>query len=280
MKYDKFLICALLVICTIDLSASVIVYGTQVVGITVVAILMAFKRNIFNLQGFVLFLIISLFLLSLSYVHESNLEYSSLIWLYTLRTVYWIFLFVIMYPYIKSVSRVDLKCSLRCWIFIYSSFLFYQFISYYVFNNTVDYSILLGGEPSRIFNNLGLRPSGLTSEPSIYSGIMISLLAIYYFLNDNKNTIVTYVGLLSVFLTYSTLGILLAIAFLVVTNLKNINAKSIVILLFSCVLIFLCFLPSITSRFEKINTGSDVSNNIKVEVIQGLFNEPDLLPVD
>ncbi|QLZ41992.1 MULTISPECIES: hypothetical protein [Citrobacter] len=277
MKCDKFLIYTLLVICTIDLSAPIIVYGTQIIGVTAVAILMVFKRNIFNLQGFILFLVVSLFLLIISYVQESNLKYSSMIWLYTLRTLYWIFLFVIIYPYIKSVSRVDLMCSLRCWIVIYSIFLFYQYINYYFFNVVIDYSVLLGGEPSRMFNNLGLRPSGLTSEPSIYSGIMISLLSLYYFLNGNRNTVVIYIGIFSIFFTYSTLGILLAIAFLIVTNLKKINAKSVSVLIFSFVLVCIYFLPSILSRFDKISTGSDVSNNIKFEVVQGLFNESSIM---
>lgn len=150
-----------------------------------------------------------------------------------------------------------------------------QFLAFYLFHIEIDYSILSGGEPSRMWNVLGLRPSGLTGEPSIYSGIMISMLALMFFLNKKKITVI-YFGLGSVFLTLSTLGVLLGVLFFMLISLRKISFKKIVLVSFIGIITSGMLSSALLARYERFESGADVSNNVKFDIVDTMLSHSEI----
>ncbi|WP_139108561.1 hypothetical protein [Edwardsiella tarda] len=183
-------------------------------------------------------------------------------------------MFSLVYPFFLSkLSHSDIISVTGIWMCVYASFLYIQFFSFYFFGNLIDYSLLLGGEPSRILNFVGLRASGLTSEPSIYSGIMISMMVIYYIYNG-KNTACTYFAGVSILFTLSTLGVFLFIVYFFSTLVRKLNLKKLILLFFIFTSSFFFILPQLVSRYERFIDGNDVSNNVKIYVIENFIHSP------
>lgn len=271
-KMFSFLI---MMMCTIDLPSALIVYGTQIIGLSMLtATILLITRKI-NLDALFICVVISFFIILISYVQSKNIEHVELIWNFTFRIIFWILLLALIYPFLKRLQLEDFFSALRLWILIFSSCLYLQFIAFYTYGSVIDYSVLLNGEPSRILNIVGLRASGLTAEPSIYSGMMISLMSLYYMLN-RKNDLISYYAGISILLTFSTLGFFLFISYFFITSLRYINFKKVIFLCFVLFSSIIAALPLLLSRYERFTSGDDVSNNVKFMVIDNLLNNTSL----
>ncbi|ASE00756.1 hypothetical protein C1U04_17440 [Salmonella enterica] len=104
---------------------------------------------------------------------------------------------------------------------------------------------------------------------------MISLLILLY-LMTGKNNIITYIGLISILCTLSTLGIFLVIIYLAITNLYRIKISRIVFFISLSIAIIFILWDFLLKRIELFLQGGDVSNNIKIMVIDNLFNNESL----
>lgn len=273
---DKLFLFILFAFCTIDLPSPIIVYGTQIIGITILSFVCMLRARVIAINGILLWMLFAILFTSITYIQTTYIAHAELIWNFYGRIVFWFLIFIILKPYIEKINITKLSRVLNLWILIYSCLLFLQFIAYYAMNITIDYSILLQGEPSRIFNDVGLRASGLASEPSIYSGIMISLLSLSYIINK-KTTGYSYLGLISIFLTFSTLGVILGVLYLIITMFHKLTLSKIVVMIagFSCILIFLS--ASLVNRYDKFNSGKDISNNVKIQVIDNFIDNENIL---
>lgn len=103
-----------------------------------------------------------------------------------------------------------------------------QFLFFYVFNIKIDYIYPITGEEQRVFDGsrllMGLnvmRPSGLYIEPSTYASYIMGMILV---LND-KYANIKKIGLLSLFLSFSTLGFIIGFLYLVF-NMRNFGLKS------------------------------------------------------
>ncbi|EBA1131279.1 hypothetical protein NU104_002022 [Salmonella enterica] len=275
MIINNILLMALLAICTIDLPAVIVVYGLQLYILPCIVLMCLIRGGGFPLKLFFVTASLSLIIIIITVIQKTYTPYPDLLWSYTARLIYWIMVFTLLVPFIQKTPLIVLIKIIRRWILIYSTFLFIQFIAFYLFHIIVDYSLIIGGQESRILNEVGLRASGLTAEPSIYSGIMISLLILLY-LMTGKNNIITYIGLISILCTLSTLGIFLVIVYLAITNLYRVKISKIVFFISLSIAIIFVLWDFILKRIELFLQGGDVSNNIKIMVIDNLFNNESL----
>lgn len=275
MTKDKFIFFALLVVCSIDLPSTVIVYGAQIGVISFLFLTILFRRGVVSTKYLLVSLSLSLFMIFITYIQAGYSPHNELIWKFCFRIVFWLIVFSQIYPYITELRTDIVTSCLSTWIYIYSLFLYVQFLAFYLFHIEIDYSILSGGEPSRMWNVLGLRPSGLTGEPSIYSGIMISMLALMFILNKKKITVI-YFGLGSVFLTLSTLGVLLGVLFFILINLRKISFKKIVLVSFIGIITSGVLSSALLARYERFESGADVSNNVKFDIVDTMLSHSDI----
>lgn len=276
ININKLLLFFMVAICTIDLPAAIIVYGTQIIGLIVVAVLILIKVQKISLTAVTIWAGFTILFVMITYVQSISIEHVSLIWKFAGRVIFWFFIFSLITPFFQELNRRDVVSILQTWIIIFSLFLYAQFLLYYVFGYVVDYSVILGGEPSRILNNVGLRASGLTSEPSIYSGMMISLLILHYIYNGQKNNFYTLFGGVSILLTFSTLGFFLFTLYLSITLLRHMSIKKIILLIGTITSVVVLIMPLLISRYERFINGDDVSNNVKFSVVENLLNNTSL----
>lgn len=271
-KKSSFLLFLFILCFCIILPAPIITYGTQLILLALIVILMIINSNKINIKSFIYIFIISFFILTLTYIQSIYLKHQQILWLQSIRVCFWISCCIIAYSELMKYHPTVIKKCIEKLVFIISIFIIFQYISYYIFNIVIDYSTLLGGSKSRILYNNIFRPSGLTAEPSITSGILISLLSIYYIFNKKFN-IIYLVGIISCLLSSSTIGIILASVFFIIafTSKKNLFLILLITPLISIVLI-----PEIIIRYEKLINGFDSSNNIKIDVITNFINTEEI----
>jgi hypothetical protein len=148
---------------------------------------------------------------------------------------------------IKSKSRYYAN---RALIFFFATSLFLivlQILSWYLLEVKIDYMQFVTGERQRLdghhMNIAGItshRVAGIFAEPAVYCWIMMGL---GYFLFDRKasevkKTTVALIFLLSIILTFSLSGIVLAfgVVLLKILSLSDFKKKTLVILVSLCTL--------------------------------------------
>ncbi|WP_369474707.1 hypothetical protein [Providencia huaxiensis] len=274
-NYRNLILFFLFVITTIDIPSFYIVYINQIIVLAVITILSIMLERKVNIKPILIWFSASLFLLIITQIQSIYLEHAELLWTFVLRVIFWSFCFAILYNTLSKTKISDIKSIISVWIMFYSLTLYLQFTLYYIFSIEIDYSTFLGGESSRIYNSVGFRPSGLTSEPSIYSGIMTSLLVSYYLINK-KISLTFLIGLFSLLFTISTIGILLAIFLILTISLHKISIKRIFFLLLSTSILSFFIIDSLIVRYYNFSSGSDTSNNAKLLVIENLLSKNEL----
>lgn len=270
LAYSLFFLTLLFSI--IELNAPLFIYGGQLVGLFLCVVLAYFFRLFISSRIVLLSFLTSLIVIYLSFLQFPYLEYRGIFWLNTIRTLFWINCAIFLYGYFSRVlTSNDFLSAIKVLIIISSLTVIAQFISFYIFRVELDFSILFGGDGVRSvysgMEGINYRPTGLTSEPAIHSGIMMGLLTLLYII-DNKCKLVPFLGLSSVLLTFSTLGAILVLLYLVVVYTKNI--QTVIAGLFLLVIFSLFVGDSLIARYEFFMSGEDGSNNVKLEVIEYL----------
>ncbi|MEB6858737.1 hypothetical protein NA898_16785 [Proteus cibi] len=153
-----------------------------------------------------------------------------------------------------------------------SLFVLFQFFSYYILNITIDFSLITGGIESRSYYG-NYRPSGFLPEPAVYCGHMSGLLSLYLFYNKKIDKCFI-LGVLSIFITQSTVGIILIslIITIYLFSFKTNKNKLILILVF-LIIILLFIAPEIINRIDLFAQGIDTSNNLKIDAVINFFKD-------
>lgn len=264
--------------CCIELSAPIIVYGLQIVFLFFISCWLVLMKRIssFNNKN-VLFLCFIFFVLtSFTLFQQSYLEHQELLVMQYVRVVFWVVYGWIVFLYLRTQSLSSISIALKYAILVMSVSVLIQFVAYYFISESViDYSLLLGGVPSRILFEI-FRPSGLTTEPAIYSGIMMGLLSIYYCIVKRIDSVILAGGG-SIFLTQSIAGIIMiSLYFFVIIFSKPTIMK------FSFVFVALCFVlmavyPLLEARYERLITGDDSSNSTKIETFENMLSTDQIM---
>lgn len=260
----------------VGINAAAVIYGTQIAGIFLCLILAYYFYGFPNKKAVFLCVGITIFIGILSIYQFSYLEYKGIFWKNTIRTLFWISSAVIFYSYFSQYLKEKHFSIIIPWFIVLNAFVvIIQFVSFYLFNIELDFSLWLGGEGVRSYysamQGLTYRPTGLTSEPAIHSGIMMGLLVLYYLLDNEHNKTIDIVGILSIILTFSTLGVLLVLAYsaLVYTRKRSTVIIGIIV---SAVIGFFIW-DSLVARYDAFMSGTDISNNVKYEVFKYLFSD-------
>lgn len=274
MKTNKialFLLFLYIQMSFITLTAIISTYGTELFGIFFVVILMVLYSSKVYLNSIFYAALSTVFLMGMTYLQSSYLQYSEILFLNAIRTAFWLSMALILYPYVKIMNSTSIAEVIRYVILLNASTVLVQFLSYYIAGFVVDFSLLLGGEPSRNISGSLFRPTGLTSEPSIFAGALFGCIVIYYLIKQKIDFVVA-LGLLSMVLTLSTLAALLVVAFLGLVSV--ISFKRVLLLLPFSICATLVLMPSILKRLEAFESGDDASNNVKIAVLKNWIDEP------
>ncbi|MEY0515709.1 hypothetical protein AB7315_20195 [Providencia manganoxydans] len=271
---EVWLLSSILLFFSIILPSPIVIYGTQLVFLGFISIFIFLVHNSASLKGLTITLLLVSFIFVWTAIQSKFLLHQELIWLQTIRVCFWILCVYFIYTKISKFSTNVYIKSMKIVIFILSLSVIIQFLSHYLFNINIDYSRMLGGVDSRTsYSNGTFRPSGLTAEPSIISGIIVSLLTVYYLIKP-KLDFYYFLGATSCFLTLSTLGIILISSFLIIVLFKRNNLLVFMLFLFPLLLISI---PEISARYDAFQSGLDSSNNIKFEIIKNLLSSEHLL---
>ncbi|EFB70735.1 hypothetical protein PROVRUST_08216 [Providencia rustigianii DSM 4541] len=271
---DVWLLSSIILFFSIILPSPIITYGTQLVFLGFISTFIYLSNNSVKIRSLIVTLSLISFILVWTSIQSFFLLHQELIWLQTMRVCFWIICSYFIFEKISRFNNDTYIKSIRIVILILSLSVIIQFSSYYLLSFNIDYSEMLGGINSRTsYSNGAFRPSGLTAEPSIISGIIVSLLTIYYLIKP-KLDVYYFIGAISCFLTLSTLGIILISLYLTIILFKKNNLP--IFILFLCPLLLIS-IPEILERYDIFQSGLDSSNNIKFEIIKNLLSSEHLL---
>jgi len=259
------------------LTSPIITYGFQIIGLGVLGGLV-FIRTGFSIYvvNSIYFIAFSFLMVLISLIQSFYLIHQDILWLQVFRILFWCFICYISCPFLVRVNVIDYERALKSTILILSIALIYQSCSFFLFGYFIDYSSLIGGVPSRIYFNDVFRPSGLTSEPAIHSGVMIGLLTLLFILNKNCRPYFM-LGLVSIFLSMSVLGILMGVCFIVLVLLADKKIKALpLIILFVLVVLFLTG-DILLARYDTFLSGGDSSNATKIVSFTNMLENDALL---
>ncbi|PML94607.1 hypothetical protein [Vibrio breoganii] len=158
--------------------------------------------------------------------------------------------------------NVNLEAIVKWLLIIHVSLFLIQLIIYIQFNYFIDFVKPFTGVDSRanffsqaaIYSNT-IRATGAYVEPSTYTGAMTCLLGIYLILTKNKADTLIFAVLLTMYLSMSSSGIIIASLFafyLVTCNLKNKHTMILIAVLstLTAIIIYLYFYDIILNFYE------------------------------
>lgn len=234
--------------------------------ISILTLIIISRKKINIPIGYIYFFLISLFFIFLYYIHPYITgEYTS-----RLNSNFYLSFtgLFISFIYFATNDNIDKSYKYINAILVIHIISFYsQFILYYLFNYTLDYHSILGGSGSRFYWGSLFRATGFFDEPAVYSLHIVTLLVINYLL-QKKFSLLSYIAIFSLFLSFSFIAIAQGILLLALT-MKNKKAWFLSFLLI--ITFLLLFKENIISRYDSFIQGGDGSNNTKIETILELF---------
>lgn len=177
-----------------------------------------------------------------------------------------------LYSNIHLIEKKDIK-NVFSFILVFHFFMFYlSYFLWYGISYDLDFGLLTGGSPHRAFYYNGIfRATGVFEEPSIYCAYIFSFLTIRYLI-DTRNDIVTYIALASMILSFSTIGIILSLLYIIITNTRF----SVVHIFTSIIVIAILVIYGgdyLLLRLELLSDGSDGSTNTKIFILESFFSD-------
>lgn len=273
-----FLFLFLLLFCfSLDVQAPISFYGTQFIGLSLLVIFRFIMYPKISLKCIQLFFFTVIFLEILCYFQNLYIRKEILVLVYQ-RVIFLLSVAILLYDYLKISNINILKKVFSFFIILMSSIVIFQFVGFYFLNidkALLDFGLLLGGQESRTayFGDWVYRPTGITSEPAIFVGVQFGLLTIQYLI-DKDAKISRLIGVVSLTLSMSFLGLILAALYLIIVYSQNIKNY-----IFGIVALFLFYLFSfdmINTRIEKFSSGEDGSNNVKFEAFNYFLSDPNI----
>ncbi|MBI0396526.1 hypothetical protein I5554_18625 [Acinetobacter sp. TGL-Y2] len=265
----------LLLFCfTLDVQSVIAFYGTQFFGLTLLLIYRFIVYPYINLNSLKLLMFMVCLLEFMCFIQYLYINDIIMVLIYQ-KVIFLISVSLLLFDYIKLYDIKKINKALSIYIIFLSCTIFIQFIGFYILHldkAKLDVGVLLGGSPART-EYLGewvYRPTSITSEPSVFVGIQFGLLVLQYFI-DEKAKLTRIIGIISICLSMSFLGLILVFLYLAIVYSKNIKNY-----IFGSLALFLFYLFSfemINARIEAFLDGDDGSNNVKLEVIEYFFSD-------
>ena len=250
----------------------------------IIAVTPKTKFNVYELQELLLFSTIVAISVMLGVINLNEIG-DTIFYLPTL--VGWL-LFPIGVIYFKRYFRYykeNLQSIFKWVLVLHVSFFFIQFLSYKLFHVKFDFIEIITGESQRTgatkLKGVGgdnIRAAGLFSEPGSYT-VYIYILLVFNLILENKFKILSLLALISMFLSFSMTGILMAIVviLLFVSNFK-LSKKQILNLVYVAlgVTIFLSynselFLGPIYDRFMSLGNDASAEARFQSGIEQFLY---------
>ncbi|MEL6114359.1 hypothetical protein P0Y67_04020 [Photobacterium sp. SP02] len=177
----------------------------------------------------------------------------------------------------KSDRIIFFRKALSFFVLFNAVSVFIQLFFWYLFNNDLDYSLMLGITDTAqrsIFYGGVYRPTGFYAEPSIYSSITLSIVVLRYALTTKFDSI-SLLGILSSCLTLSTVALLISFMLIVVVYFRFKISDLIYATLLLFVFVYLSF-DALSMRLDLLLSGVDGSSNVKIEVLNYWFSRNEL----
>ncbi len=250
----------------------------------IIAVTPKTKFNVYELQELLLFSTIVAISVMLGVINLNEIG-DTIFYLPTL--VGWL-LFPIGVIYFKRYFRYykeNLQSIFKWVLVLHVSFFFIQFLSYKLFHVKFDFIEIITGESQRTgatkLKGVGgdnIRAAGLFSEPGSYT-VYIYILLVFNLILENKFKILSLLALISMFLSFSMTGILMAIVVILffVSNFK-LSKKQILNLVYVAlgVTIFLSynselFLGPIYDRFMSLGNDASAEARFQSGIEQFLY---------
>jgi len=262
---------------SLDVQAPISFYGTQFLGLISLVVIRFFIYPKLSLNCLKLFFSVVILFEILCFIQNLYIKQEILVLVYQ-RVIFLLSVGILLFDYLMLTQEKILKKTLSIFISFMSGIIILQFICFYFLNfdrSMLDFGLLLGGQESRTWyvGDWVYRPTGITSEPSIFVGVQFGLLTLQYLLDKNAK-ISRILGILSLTLSMSFLGLILAALFLIVVYSKNIINYAV-----GTIFLFLFYIFSfemINDRIERFTQGDDGSNNVKIEAFNYFLSDPSI----
>ncbi|HFK7527666.1 TPA: O49 family O-antigen polymerase, partial [Escherichia coli] len=243
-----------------------------------IAIILTFLVSRFFYRSGVYFLVLSIVLLVLNYgivlqyvSFAERLEFNML-----LAIIGCFYMSVVFFSYKFNFS--DLSKAINIVLLISIILFFIQFLSYYLFNYRIDYSLATGGIGTR--NDYGslYRASGIFNEPAEYSSA-ITVLVVSSYLINRKLSLLNIIALISTMLSFSFVGIIQSFFVIYIVLFRNLCRKPVYIFLIIgiVILVWISFFDLFIDRYEAFINGSDGSNNTKLDTLNFFLTHTEYL---
>ncbi|EKA95261.1 hypothetical protein HMPREF1311_03616 [Proteus mirabilis WGLW6] len=276
---NKYLIILLLLITNMQTTSAFSLYFLCIFVFGLIATLIVVTNHTIKLSLLISIIVLILTLGILTNFHADRyvnyIGLNDILYKKYILVIFWSLMSLLSINIFIHTPKSIIKKSLSIVILIMSFFVILQFFSYYALNITIDFSLITGGIESRsYFGNY--RPSGFLPEPAVYSGHMSGLLSLYLFYNKKIDRYFI-LGMTSIFITQSTLGIIL-ISLILITYLLTSKIKKNKLFFTSIflALIFLFIVPEIVNRIDVFTQGADTSNNLKLLAIMNFIQDDNI----
>jgi len=263
---------------SLDVQSPFVFYGTQFLGLTLLTIYRFIIYPRISWTCIKIFFFIVIFLEFLSFFQYAYLGLPSVI-IGVQKVVFLLSIVVLNYDYLKNTSVKVISKALSFYIILLSIIVFLQFFGFYFLGlgrDFLDFGLILGGKEARTWylGDTAFRPTGITSEPAMFIGVQFGLLVLQYLI-DKKALFSRLVGLLSICLSLSFLGMILAVLYLIIVYSNNV--KNYVIGGVGLFCFYIYSFDLINKRVELFLSGEDGSNNVKIELLDFIFSNHEIL---
>lgn len=267
----------LLLFFTLDVQAPISFYGTQFLGLILLLIFRFLVYPKITFQSLKIFCFIIVFLEFFCFIQNLYMKTEILLLAYQ-RVIFLLSIGILLYDYLILIKEDILQKVISFFISFLSIVILFQFLGFYLFNidrSLLDLGVWLGGQESRTwyFGKWQYRPTSIMSEPAIFVGVQFGLLTIQYLIN-NEAKISRILGIISLMLSMSFLGLILAALFIIIVYSRNIQSY-----IFAGLILILFYIFSfeiINTRIVRFLSGEDGSNNVKLEALNFFISDSNI----
>ncbi|EHW9965035.1 hypothetical protein K1240_004516 [Escherichia coli] len=258
----------------IDLASPLSVYGAQLIIFPLCCILLYINSGAKICYRSVIFVISLITVVFISaFIHVNISTHTEILIYQSLKISIWLFSAMLLYHAALNIMGHIIFKAVSAALVIYVTCLVLQVIFYSLHGTIIDYSTMIGGEPSRnMMSGVGFRPTGFAAEPSVYCGITAWLISLRYAMNKKTDTLFI-LSCMSMLLTLSFVGAFLCFGILLIGMLR---VRMIIPVMGFAFIGYLVLIDRINERVSLFLSGADGSNNVKIDTITNFMANPDI----
>lgn len=274
INMNAFLLFVAIFSVIIDLASPLSVYGAQLIIFPLCCILLYINSGAKICYRSVIFVISLITVVFISaFIHVNISTHTEILIYQSLKISIWLFSAMLLYHAALNIMGHIIFKAVSAALVIYVACLVLQVIFYSLHGTIIDYSTMIGGEPSRnMMSGVGFRPTGLAAEPSVYCGITAWLISLRYAMNKKADTLFI-LSCMSMLLTLSFVGAFLCFGILLIGMLR---VRMIIPVMGFAFIGYLVLIDRINERVSLFLSGADGSNNVKIDTITNFMANPDI----